>query len=209
MEKLICRRGERCMRPQKGPHPRASGVKDPLGLSPNWWLVDTACPTQPPTARHGLPSRASCCQTGVSTCAMGKGTAGAGPSPAPTGALGSQAAPVGGRGAAGAHRSPCGPCGSSAAGPGAAASGGRRSPAGCCEGTQAASAWAGPQGGARLGLGHLHGHEGLVLLIEEAEVLWAAGLGVGGEQQCERPLLWAAAPSHELAGPGRHVLAPF
>lgn len=136
MEKLICRRWERCMRPQKGPHPRASGVKDPLSLIPNWRLVDTACPTQPPTARHGLPSRASCCQTGVSTCAMGKGAAGAGPSPAPRGALGSQAAPVGRRGVAGAHRSPCGPCGSSAAGPGAAASGGPRSPAGCCGGTQ-------------------------------------------------------------------------
>lgn len=131
MEKLICRKWERCMRPQKGPHPRASGVKDPLGLSPNWQLMDTACPTQPPTARHGLPSRASCCQTGVSM--------GVGGRPELTEVHAVLVIPL----QQGQEQLPQG-C--------------RGLPRDAAEAHRAASAWAGPQGVARLGLGHLHGH---------------------------------------------------
>lgn len=173
MEKLICGgAGEgRGLRGHRAP---AGGPQARLALRPAHVLV---------------PAELRTTELGSATCAAGKELAPWDP-PAPT-----QRA----RGrAGGTHRSPCGRCGYAAAGPGAAVSARQRSPGGCCGAGGGVSL--GPRGAGRwegYGEGHSRGHQGLVLLVEEAEVLGAAGLV--GRRWRECPRCWALDPSGDRA----------
>lgn len=142
-------------------------------------------PEYRPPCLMGFPSGpTSRCKTGVLTAcgcpgAEGEWHVARRPCPDPVGRE-EQTRAVGHPGAT--HRSPCGPCGSAAAGQAAAVSAGLTSPWGCWRGRDNMTRC--PPGSAEgAGAGntrHLRGDQRLVPLVEETKVLGAAGLAGDG-----------------------------